>query len=101
MVIGSSVAIVLVMTIGSIYIYQMNKRGGFESVPDNTPLSSLRITKKSNALHYAGNVFSFAVLGDMRWTSEPRIAILKDAEKHNPLFMANLGDVVEFGKKQE
>lgn len=70
-------------------------------MPANTPLPSLRITQGKNILQTQSDSFSFAVLGDMRWTSEPRITILKDAQRHKPLFMVNLGDPVEFGNKDE
>lgn len=100
-IIGISFCVLIPLFLSVVYLYQMNKRGGFESIPDNTPLPSLRVTKEKHILHPHGDFFSFAVLGDMRWTSEPRITVLKDAQKHKPLFMVNLGDVVEFGRKAE
>lgn len=100
-IIGATLVALFLLCFAGIYLYQMNKRGGFESIPDNTPVPSLRITKESNILQPIGSSFSFAVLGDMRWTSEPRIAVLTDAQKRGPLFTANLGDPVEFAGKKE
>ena len=79
----------------------MNKRGGFEAIPATTPLPSLGIERERNILHAQGNSFAFAVLGDMRWSSLPRIALLENAEDTRPLFMVNLGDSVEFGRRNE
>ena len=100
-IIGAALCTLFLLCFAGIYLYQMNKRGGFESIPDNTPVPSLTITKESNILQPIGASFSFAVLGDMRWTSEPRIAVLTDAQKRGPLFTANLGDPVEFAGKKE
>lgn len=100
-IIGLSLVAILLLTFGSIYLYQMNKRGGFETMPDRTPLPALRAMHEKNILSPEGDAFSFAVLGDMRWDSAPRIAILRNAQKKAPLFMVNLGDVVTFGRKNE
>ncbi|EGJ50945.1 metallophosphoesterase family protein [Desulfocurvibacter africanus] len=80
--------------------YQLLRRGGFDDLPPDNQLPALRVTESGLRLHSAGS-FTFAVLGDMRWDSSPRIATLEAAQEHAPLFMVNLGDVVEFARADE
>ncbi len=65
----------------------------FEVVPDSTPIPRLRVTTPQISLYPQTEDYSFCVLGDMRWDSPPRIAILRHAQVIAPLFMVNLGDV--------
>ena len=83
------------------YGKQMYARGGFESLPDHSPLEGLRVDQDKMSINTGKDSFAFAVLGDMRWASSPRIAILRDAQEKSPLFMVNLGDVVFKARKDE
>lgn len=98
---GITFALSLSAALATTYLYQMHKRGGFETIPDDARIVPPRVVRESNFLGAQGKSFSFAVLGDMRWSSPPRIAVLKDAQHGKPLFMVNLGDPVEFGSKPE
>jgi hypothetical protein len=57
---------------------QMYANGGFESLPDHSPLEDLTVDQDKMSINAGKDAFSFAVLGDMRWDSSPRIAILRD-----------------------
>jgi hypothetical protein len=83
------------------YVSQMILRGGFDLIPADTPLPAIRVVKKEVMWRSTPGKFSFAVLGDMRWDSAPRIATLEHAQSKRPLFMVNLADVVEYSRKDE
>lgn len=85
----------------SVYGWLMVLTGGLERIPSATPVPELRVTERNQRLLATGEDFSFAVLGDMRWSSPPRIAALDRAQARSPLFMVNLGDVVEYSRKTE
>lgn len=74
--------------------------GGFDRLPANTPLPALKNMAENSRFSSDGD-FSFAVLGDMRWESKPRIAALMHAQKSEPLFMVNLADVTEYSGAAE
>jgi 3',5'-cyclic AMP phosphodiesterase CpdA len=80
--------------LGGNYLNAMQTRGGFDAIIRDSPAPELRVAEERILLEPSEGSFSFAVLGDMRWESPPRIAVLKDAQQRKPLFMTNLGDAV-------
>lgn len=91
----------VLLVLSNIYLFQLYSRDGFVPVPKDTPIPSIRIDRERNSINTAETSFSFAVLGDMRWESSPRIATLIYAEMTKPLFMVNLGDAVRYARLEE
>ena len=64
-------------------------------IPQSILQYSPKITKEKMVLESIGDSFTFAVTADTRISSVARIAVLADAQKRNPLFMVNLGDLLD------
>ncbi|GAB4312008.1 MAG: hypothetical protein Kow0059_02270 [Candidatus Sumerlaeia bacterium] len=64
--------------------------------PGTTPLPHLRVTEEFTTLETPGGEFAFAVIGDMPTRGPARKAVLRHAQKCNPLFLCNTGDVVKY-----
>jgi 3',5'-cyclic AMP phosphodiesterase CpdA len=94
-------SLVAMLSLGSGLLVAMREKGGFDPLSPASALPELRIQEDRLELDPPDHPFAFAVLGDMRWESPPRIAILRDAQKRSPLFMANLGDAVSKGLRGE
>jgi len=93
--------IMTLIAIGSGYLYIMLSKGIFQAVAGDWQAAELKVNEERVLLNGPQGSFSFAVLGDMRWESPPQIAILRDAQQRKPLFMVNVGDVVNSSRKVE
>ncbi|MGD9809318.1 MAG: metallophosphoesterase [Deferribacterales bacterium] len=83
------------------YITAMAMLGGFDSIHGSSPLPQLIISDRKLHMDTSQDNFTFAVLGDMRWESPPRIAALEYAQSLKPDFMVNLADVTKYGRADE